>query len=169
MVSHLHRFRSEIDISMPSLPPVSIVESLLFSSAHSHPSSSQQAGPSKLIAFASSSSLFFSLLLPAPPKPIVSTSDSASAAAAASGSTALLDSVSILETISTSNRTPITNDTHVTNTPEPQSDLTNAGPSVAEGKSETVIESGDKLRPGRKRKAGGAPGKMRVTDSKTAR
>ena len=40
---------------------------------------------------------------------------------------------------------------------------------MAEGKRETVIESGDKLRPGRKRKAGAAPGKMRVTDSKTAR
>lgn len=35
--------------------------------------------------------------------------------------------------------------------------------------SEIAIESGDKSRPGRKRKAGTAPGKMRVTDSKTPR
>ncbi|KIM78759.1 hypothetical protein PILCRDRAFT_10980 [Piloderma croceum F 1598] len=159
---------SEIDMSTPSPPPVSIIKSLLFSSAHRHPSSSQQAAPSKPIAFALSSSLFFSPLLPVPPKPIVSTSDSISSAAVASGSTALLDSAPVLETVSTSSQTPITNDTDV-NTPESQSDLTNVGSSVAESKSEIAIESSDKSRPGRKRKAGMAPGKMRVTDSKTPR
>ena len=40
---------------------------------------------------------------------------------------------------------------------------------MAEGESETLIESDGKARPGQKRKAGTAPGKMRVTDSKTPR
>jgi hypothetical protein len=48
------------------------------------------------------------------------------------------------------------NNTDINNPPEPQSDLTNAGPSVGESESETVMESGDKLRPSQKRGWDGA-------------
>ena len=161
---------------MPSSPPVSIVKSVHFSSTHSHPTAaalgSTASGSTALLDSSVLKTVSTSNRTPitngtAPPKPIVSTSDSTSTTAAASGSTTLLES-SVFKTVSTSNQTPITNGTHVSNTPETH-DLANAGPLVADNKSETVIESGDKPRPGRKRKAGAAPGKMRVTDSKTAR